>query len=74
MAVIPNSTIEPNIGFVGLGVMGEPMCLNLAKKARSKVIGFDLAPDPIARLAEEGVTRAESVADLADKCELIFLS
>ncbi|SVD59385.1 uncharacterized protein METZ01_LOCUS412239, partial [marine metagenome] len=30
MAVNPNSTVEPNIGFVGLGVMGEPMCLNLA--------------------------------------------
>ena len=54
MAVNPISTTEPDIGFVGLGVMGEPMCLNLAKKARSKVIGFDLSPDPLERLAEEG--------------------
>jgi hypothetical protein len=74
MAVNPNSTVEPNIGFVGLGVMGEPMCSNLAKKTRSKVIGFDLSPDPLERLAEEGVARAESLADLACECELIFLS
>ena len=74
MAVSPNSTVEPNIGFVGLGVMGEPMCLNLAKKTRSKVIGFDLFPDPLERLAEEGVARAESLEYLADQCELIFLS
>jgi hypothetical protein len=67
-------TDEPNIGFVGLGVMGEPMCLNLAKKARSKVIGFDLSPHPLERLAEEGVGRAVSLADLAGRCGLIFLS
>jgi hypothetical protein len=73
MAVDPNSTVEPNIGFLGLGVMGEPMCLNLAKKTRSKVIGFDLSPDPLERLAEEGVARAESLAYLAGQCELIFL-
>ena len=74
MAGHTNSTVEPNIGFVGLGVMGEPMCLNLAKKTRSKVIGFDLSPDPLERLAEEEVARAESLADLAGQCELIFLS
>ena len=74
MAVNPNSTVEPNIGFVGLGVMGEPMCLNLAKKTGSKVIGFDLSPDPLERLAEEEVARAESLTVLAGQCELIFLS
>ena len=62
MAVNPNSTVEPNIGFVGLGVMGEPMCLNLAKKTRSKVIGFDLSPDPLEQLADEGVSSAASLA------------
>ena len=74
MAEHTNSTVEPNIGFVGLGVMGEPMCSNLAKKTRSKVIGFDLTPDPLERLAEEGVAMAENLAYLADQCELIFLS
>jgi len=62
MAEHTNSTVEPNIGFVGLGVMGEPMCSNLAKKTRSKVIGFDLTPDPLERLAEEGVASAASLA------------
>lgn len=26
------------IGFIGLGVMGEPMCRNLAKKTAMKVV------------------------------------
>ena len=74
MAVNPISTAEPKIGFVGLGVMGEPMCLNLAKKAPSKVIGFDLSSESLGRLVEAGVVRAISLADLAGRCELIFLS
>ena len=74
MAVNPISTTEPKIGFVGLGVMGEPMCLNLAKKAPSKVIGFDLSSESLGRLVEAGVVRAISLADLASRCELIFLS
>ena len=53
MAVNPISTAEPKIGFVGLGVMGEPMCLNLAKKAPSKVIGFDLSCESLERLVED---------------------
>ncbi|OYW57574.1 MAG: hypothetical protein B7Z30_11230, partial [Rhizobiales bacterium 12-68-15] len=31
------------IGFIGLGVMGEPMCRNLAQKSGRPVIGFDRA-------------------------------
>jgi 3-hydroxyacyl-CoA dehydrogenase len=39
------------IGFIGLGVMGEPMCRNLARKAGLPVIAFDLDPAPLQRLA-----------------------
>ena len=38
------------IGFIGLGVMGEPICRNLVKKSGAAVLAFDLAPEPLARL------------------------
>lgn len=37
------------LGLVGLGVMGEPMCRNLARKSGQRVIGLDRAPEPLAR-------------------------
>ena len=53
-----------NIGFIGLGVMGEPMCRNLARKCGLPVTAFDLNPEPLARAAEDGVQTAASMADL----------
>ena len=62
------------IGFIGLGVMGEPICRNLARKSGRSVVGFDLADAPLQRLAEVGVTRAASPAALAQQCGVIFLA
>ena len=39
------------IGFIGLGVMGEPICRNLVKKSGARVLAFDLSPEPLARLS-----------------------
>ena len=47
-----------SIGFVGLGVMGEPMCRNLAVKSGMTVLATDVRPEPAARLATHGVTAA----------------
>ena len=35
------------IGFIGLGVMGEPICRNLVKKSGAGVIAFDRVPEPL---------------------------
>ncbi|MEJ0023631.1 MAG: NAD(P)-binding domain-containing protein [Alphaproteobacteria bacterium] len=43
------------LGFIGLGVMGEPMCRHLAQKSGCKVVAYDLSAEPLARLAEFGV-------------------
>jgi len=51
-----------SIGFIGLGVMGEPICRNLVKKSGARVTAFDLSPEPLKRLREEGVVVAASVA------------
>lgn len=62
------------IGFIGLGVMGEPMCRNLAKKTGMTVVGFDRADEPLQRLAAVGVKRAATLADLAKQCDIIFMA
>ena len=62
------------LGFVGLGVMGEPMCRNLARKSGRPVLAFDLRPEPMQRLAADGVTAAASLADLAAGAGIIFMS
>lgn len=62
------------IGFIGLGVMGEAICRNLGRKASEDVLGFDLDPAPLARLKDEGVDPAGSVREIAERCNLVFLS
>jgi 3-hydroxyisobutyrate dehydrogenase len=61
------------IGFIGLGVMGEPICRNLVKKSDARVIAFDLAAEPLARLSAEGAGIAASVADVIDRSEIVLL-
>jgi 3-hydroxyisobutyrate dehydrogenase len=61
------------IGFIGLGVMGEPICRNLVKKSGAAVTVFDLAPEPLARLRAEGAGVAGSVAEIVNKSDIVFL-
>ena len=56
-----------------LGVMGEAMCRNLVKKGSWKVVGFDMKPEPLARLAADGVTTAKSLGDAAAAADVIIL-
>ena len=46
---------DPPLGFIGLGVMGEPMCRNLAHCSRRSVIAFDQVSAKVIRLAKIGV-------------------
>ena len=61
------------VGFIGLGVMGEPICRNLVRKSGARVIAFDLSPEPLARLREEGAEVAAAVHEIVDRCDLVFL-
>jgi 3-hydroxyisobutyrate dehydrogenase len=61
------------IGFIGLGVMGEPICRNLVRKSGARVLAFDLAPEPLARLSAEGVAVAASVAEVVNDSGIVFL-
>ncbi len=67
-------TKQTSIGFIGLGVMGEPMCRNLARKSGASVIAFDLRPEPLARLATDGVKAATSVREIMEQAAVVMLS
>lgn len=62
-----------SLGFIGLGVMGEPICRNLLRKSGHGVLAFDLAAEPLTRVADEGAQVAASVADIVTNSDLIFL-
>ncbi len=62
-----------HVGFIGLGVMGEPMCRNLAVKSGLRIIGYDLSPSPLDRLAQHGVARAAAVREAVAGSDVVFL-
>ena len=62
------------LGFIGLGVMGAPMCRNLAAKSGQEVRAFDSDFDVLAQMDASGVTPAESIRDVAEHCDIVFLS
>ncbi|KPK09058.1 MAG: 2-hydroxy-3-oxopropionate reductase [Betaproteobacteria bacterium SG8_39] len=62
------------LGFIGLGVMGEPMCRNLARKSGHPVFAFDARPEPLERLAADGVRAVSSLPEMAAAADTILLS
>jgi len=65
---------KETLGFIGLGVMGEPMCHNLHKKSGRTVIAYDIDPAPLVRAREANMGVANSLQDIAKNCDIIFLS
>jgi len=61
------------LGFIGLGVMGEPMCRNMALKSRLRMLASDLNDAPLQRLETHGIVRAD-VATIAAQADIVFLS
>ena len=61
------------IGFIGLGVMGEPICRNLATRSGVPVIGFDTQAAPLLRLQAQGVKAAGSVREVVHEADAIFI-
>ncbi|WOB09534.1 NAD(P)-dependent oxidoreductase [Piscinibacter gummiphilus] len=63
-----------SLGFIGLGVMGEPMCRNLARKSGSAVHAHDLDSAALQRLAADGVQSAGSIAAVMKHADIVLLS
>jgi 3-hydroxyisobutyrate dehydrogenase-like beta-hydroxyacid dehydrogenase len=64
-AVMTTASRIPSVGFIGLGVMGEPMAGHLAK-AGYRLALFDARPQHAARLAAQlgAAASAASVSEL----------
>ncbi len=60
------------VGYIGLGRMGGGMALNLAKSV-SPVYVFDPLSEAMKPLLDAGAVACESAADIARKCDLIFM-
>lgn len=61
-----------DIGFIGLGVMGQPMALNLIR-AGTPLIVWNRSPDRIEALQEAGATAAASPADVFARTRIVLL-
>jgi 2-hydroxy-3-oxopropionate reductase len=65
-----NQTVS-NIGFVGLGIMGGPMCRNLLK-AGHKLVVYDVVPALVERVVGYGATAGDSARAVAEKSEIVI--
>lgn len=60
------------VGFVGLGIMGRPMCKNLLK-AGYEVTAYDpFAKQALDEVVEAGAARGESNADVASRSDVVI--
>jgi 2-hydroxy-3-oxopropionate reductase len=59
-----------NIAFIGLGIMGSPMAVHLAK-AGHQVAGYNRTPEKAAPLVDAGGRAAESIADAVRDAEVV---
>lgn len=61
-----------NIAFIGMGIMGKPMALNL-KKAGHSVFVYGRRPESVAPLVEAGCTACASPAEAASQAEITIV-
>lgn len=61
-----------NIGFIGLGIMGEAMCSNIIKKHDGKVFLFDLCKQKVDLLEKLGGVPCKNNVELAEKSDVII--
>ena len=62
------------LGFIGLGVMGAPMCSNLVRKSGLPVVATDSRAEPREQVAKAGAKTVGSIAEIAQSADIIFLS
>jgi 3-hydroxyisobutyrate dehydrogenase len=63
---------KPNIGFIGLGLMGQAFTKRLTSCGYT-VTGFDIDPGKVERATGHGVVAAASSAEVADKSDIVLV-
>ena len=60
------------IGFLGLGVMGLPMAINVLKKSGCEVLGYDVAAKRLEEFAAEGGTPVTNTDEIYTTCDVVM--
>lgn len=63
--------MSQNIGFIGLGIMGKPMCKNLLKAGYSLIV-YDVVASSVEEVVAAGAKAAKSPKEVAGQCEVII--
>lgn len=65
-------SIEGSVGFIGLGNMGFGMARNLVA-AGYDVLAYDVAAEPLRRLAEQGARQAQDLTQIGQECRQVMV-
>lgn len=60
------------IGFIGLGVMGFHMALNVTKKQSIPVLCYDIRPERLRQFEEAGGHGCEDITEIYRNCDIIM--
>jgi len=63
--------MKERIGFIGVGVMGKPMAINLMKAGYALTV-FDLNPNPLKELQARGAAIAHSSKEVASQAQVVI--
>jgi 3-hydroxyisobutyrate dehydrogenase-like beta-hydroxyacid dehydrogenase len=65
--------MKMKVGFVGLGEMGKWMAINVAKAGFPLTV-YDIRPEPVKELIQQGAAAGSSPVEVAKKSECVLLS
>ncbi|MBW2003369.1 MAG: NAD(P)-dependent oxidoreductase [Deltaproteobacteria bacterium] len=68
---LKKNLLETNIGFIGIGMMGDPMAQNLLKGG-FKVMVYDVRPEAMENARALGAKLAQNASEMAC-CDLVFI-
>jgi 3-hydroxyisobutyrate dehydrogenase-like beta-hydroxyacid dehydrogenase len=63
--------MQQKTGFIGLGNLGTPIALNLIESGHTLLV-YNRTASKAARLAEKGAIACDSIASLAEQCNIVF--
>ncbi|KAH7265763.1 NAD binding domain of 6-phosphogluconate dehydrogenase-domain-containing protein [Fusarium solani] len=77
MASLVQDSLATSVGFIGLGAMGKPMVINLAKKLPkgSQIHVYDIVMavvDETVALFPDSIFKCASAKEVAEKCDVIL--
>jgi len=59
------------MGFIGLGIMGKPMAMNLLKAGYQLTV-YDIRPEPVKEVVAAGAAQGRCSEDVAEKSEVVI--